>query len=225
MRTHTSDVSQYGSILIFTQMPIVDGLSSTKLIRSFEKTHPSHRLSTRAALNGRVPIIAVSASLIEKERQVYIDAGFDGWILKPINFARLSEIMTGIVNTNTRKANLYRAGSWESGGWFEGAKKDAFASDTKPSKQPPMIAPGASVPSEGVKNAAAANDPFWKEEDESVQSREQKRLEFDVPSTQKAASMPELGSGKRDADSSEETITAARPTASPRPMSPAAEGS
>jgi CheY-like chemotaxis protein len=69
-------------------MPIVDGLTSTKMIRSFEKSHPSHLLSKRAARNGRVPIIAVSASLLEKERQTYIDAGFDGWILKPISFDR-----------------------------------------------------------------------------------------------------------------------------------------
>ncbi|RMX88731.1 hypothetical protein D0867_15510, partial [Hortaea werneckii] len=105
-------------ILMDMQMPIVDGLSSAKMIRSYEKSHPEHLLSTRATLNGRVPIIAVSASLIEKERQMYIDAGFDGWILKPIAFQRLSEIMLGIVDKQVRRNNLYRTGNWESGGWF-----------------------------------------------------------------------------------------------------------
>jgi DNA-binding response OmpR family regulator len=67
-------------------------------------------LSKRAARNGRIPIIAVSASLIEKERQIYIDAGFDGWILKPIAFDRLKHIMLGIVDAGARKENLYKSG-------------------------------------------------------------------------------------------------------------------
>ena len=96
-------------------MPIVDGLTSTKVIRSFEVSHPTHVLSTRASLNGRIPIIAVSASLIERERQQYIDAGFDGWILKPISFPRLQEIMTGIVDKNVRHENVYHSGGWEKG--------------------------------------------------------------------------------------------------------------
>lgn len=153
-------------------MPIVDGLTSTKMIRSFEKSHPTDLLSTRAALNGRAPIIAVSASLIEKEKQKYIDGGFDGWILKPISFNRLSEIMEGIVDQRVRKENLYQPGSWERGGWFEKAQQDIFAANTAPDNQPPHTAP-----SEGVKIAAAADDAQVKEEDDSTQSREQIRLD------------------------------------------------
>jgi len=113
-------------------MPIVDGLTSTKMIRSHEKSAPTQILSARASLNSRVPIIAVSASLIEKERQVYIDAGFDGWILKPISFPRLNEIMKGIVDNSVREANVYRQGHWEDGGWFAKAQADVFAAQTKP---------------------------------------------------------------------------------------------
>lgn len=158
-------------ILMDMQMPIVDGLTSTKMIRSFEKSHSTHVLSTRAAFNGRVPIIAVSASLVERDRKSYIDAGFDGWILKPISFDRLQVIMRGIVQKNTRKQNLYRSGTWEQGGWFQDAQVDIFAADTRPMNELP-----ASDMSEGVKVAAAADDPATKEEDTSVQSREQERL-------------------------------------------------
>lgn len=152
-------------------MPIVDGLTSTKMIRSFEKSHPTHVLSERAALNGRIPIIAVSASLVEKERQSYIDDGFDGWILKPISFDRLKNIMLGIVDPGARKENLYKPGGWERGGWFHKAKKNIYAAETKPSEQPPM-----SGPSEGAQNAASSDDPFVREEDSSVQTQEQKRM-------------------------------------------------
>lgn len=152
-------------------MPIVDGLTSTKMIRSFEKSHPTDLLSSRAALNGRVPIIAVSASLLERERSKYIDAGFDGWILKPIAFNRLSEIMEGIVDGQVRKENLYRPGTWERGGWFDEGKKDIWQANTQPNEEPPQTAP-----SEGVKIAAVSDEPAVKEEDNSVQSQEQKRL-------------------------------------------------
>lgn len=153
-------------------MPIVDGLTATKMIRSFEKSHPTHILSQRASLNGRIPIIAVSASLIEKDRQMYIDAGFDGWILKPISFPRLSEIMTGIVDKDVRKANLYRPGSWERGGWFEQVQPDIFVAYTGPDtdKQP------MSNPRQEVKIAAAVDDPQTKEDDHSTQTQEQQRL-------------------------------------------------
>lgn len=115
-------------------MPIVDGLTSTKLIRSHEKTNPQHSLSARAGMNGRVPVIAVSASLEESKRQTYIDAGFDGWILKPISFSRLSELMTGIVDEQMRADLLYQSGMWEKGGWFATANSEAVPeADTKPS--------------------------------------------------------------------------------------------
>ena len=119
-------------------MPIVDGLTSTKMIRSFEKSFPDEFLSKRAALNGRVPIIAVSASLVEKNRQVYIDAGFDGWILKPIDFKRLTVIMSGIVEEETRERCLYEPGEWERGGWFAKRQPDIFTSSTKPSSKAPV---------------------------------------------------------------------------------------
>lgn len=152
-------------------MPIVDGLASCKMIRSFEKSHPTQLLSSRAALNGRTPIVAVSASLQERSRSQYIQAGFDAWLLKPISIARLSEIMEGLVDQQVRQENLYQPGSWERGGWFEEAQRGIWDADTKPNQEPV-----ASAPSEGAKIAAASDGPAVKEEDESVQSKEQKRL-------------------------------------------------
>ncbi|MCJ1450798.1 Light-sensor Protein kinase [Mycoblastus sanguinarius] len=120
------------------QMPIVDGLTSTKMIRSFEKSHSNNFLSKRAALNGRVPVFAVSASLVEKNRQTYIDAGFDGWILKPIDFKRLSVLLSGIVEKDQRESCLYKPGEWERGGWFCERQPDVFSSSTEPSCRAPV---------------------------------------------------------------------------------------
>jgi CheY-like chemotaxis protein len=93
-------------------MPIVDGLTSTKLIRAFERSVTFGRFSRR------IPIFAVSASLMEKDRAIYTGAGFDGWILKPIDFKRLHVLLEGITSDDVRGQCLYQPGQWERGGWF-----------------------------------------------------------------------------------------------------------
>ncbi|KAI4228510.1 MAG: hypothetical protein L6R36_001547 [Xanthoria steineri] len=147
-------------VLMDMQMPIVDGLTSTKMIRSFEKSHPKGPISARAALNSRIPIFAVSASLIEKEREKYIDAGFDGWILKPIDFPRLSVLLSGIVEEKTRESCLYAPGQWEKGGWFTSLPKDIFEASTTPSATAPVTS--TEMPSAPPQQD---NDPITKEQD------------------------------------------------------------
>ncbi|KAI8962659.1 hsp90-like protein [Daldinia sp. FL1419] len=105
-------------ILMDMQMPIVDGLTSTKMIRAFEKSDEGLELSRLAASHERIPIFAVSASLMEREKPIYVEAGFDGWILKPIDFKRLNVLLDGITNDGVRAESLYVPGSWERGGWF-----------------------------------------------------------------------------------------------------------
>lgn len=101
-------------------MPIVDGVSSARMIREFEDTAPRAQiLSDKARSNGRIPIFAVSASIMEKDRQKYIDSGFDGWVLKPIDFKRVNHLLDGVHQDEVRNSTVYRPGMWEKGGWFE----------------------------------------------------------------------------------------------------------
>ncbi|KAJ4254346.1 hypothetical protein NW762_009938 [Fusarium torreyae] len=109
---------EFDVVLMDMQMPIVDGLTSTKMIRSMEASTEHHGHSSLADTNHRIPIFAVSASLVERERQTYIDAGFDGWILKPIDFKRLNTLLAGITDEDVRNSCLYEQGQWERGGWF-----------------------------------------------------------------------------------------------------------
>ncbi|KAJ4378017.1 hypothetical protein N0V83_000847 [Neocucurbitaria cava] len=141
-------------VLMDMQMPIVDGLTSTKMIRSFEKTHQDV-YSPRAALCGRIPIIAVSASLVERNRKDYIDAGFDAWILKPISFDRLNKLMAAIVDTSIREECLYQPGEWEKGGWFHRGQQSAENVSTKPSGKAPV-----SNPSQGTQEVTQSDDPI-----------------------------------------------------------------
>jgi CheY-like chemotaxis protein len=101
-------------------MPIVDGLTSTRMIREREESKDKTPLvlSPIAAKHGRIPIIAVSASLVERKKDLYVEAGFDGWILKPIDFKRLETLLAGAVEDEVRNNELYVPGEWERAGWF-----------------------------------------------------------------------------------------------------------
>jgi CheY-like chemotaxis protein len=95
-------------------MPIVDGLSATKMIREHEQDMASAGFSVT-----RIPIFAVSASLLEKDRETYVLSGFDGWLLKPIDFQRVNMLFGGVRIKWMRNECVYEPGIWEKGGWFE----------------------------------------------------------------------------------------------------------
>jgi len=103
-------------------MPIVDGFEATQRIRALEKDNIIHIQKDRVShrLNGRIPIFAVSASLMERQREELISYGMDGWVLKPIDFKRLNTLLQGITDSEQRNRDVYRLdGNWEIGGWLE----------------------------------------------------------------------------------------------------------
>lgn len=136
---HGDQPASFDAILMDLQMPIVDGFSSTKMIRSFEKTRGKECLSSRAGQNGRIPIFAVSANLSEKHQAKYVETGFDGWVLKPVDFKRVDLLLKGIVDEDVRNQCLYEPGMWERGGWFspKEEKQSPFDVDTHPSEEKP----------------------------------------------------------------------------------------
>ncbi|TFY72877.1 hypothetical protein EVG20_g157 [Dentipellis fragilis] len=110
---------EFDCILMDVQMPILNGFEATERIRCFEASSEfkSERLSH--SLNGRIPIFAVSASLLERQREELRSIGIDGWILKPIDFKRLSTILCGVTDLDQRKKDEYQNGhNWEIGGWL-----------------------------------------------------------------------------------------------------------
>ncbi|HXQ45189.1 MAG TPA: ATP-binding protein, partial [Caulobacteraceae bacterium] len=70
-------------ILMDMQMPVMDGLTATRLIREAE------------AVAGRAPtlIVALSANVLTHQVQAYREAGMDGHLAKPIEVGRLFEIV------------------------------------------------------------------------------------------------------------------------------------
>lgn len=117
-QAYREKAQDFDLVLMDMQMPIVDGLTSTKMIRAFEHSDDHPGLSELATRHSRIPVFAVSASLVEREKDNYIDAGFDAWVLKPIDFKRLEKLIRGIGDDGVRNELLYVPGEWERGGWF-----------------------------------------------------------------------------------------------------------
>jgi CheY-like chemotaxis protein len=74
-------------VLMDIQMPEVDGLTATGKIREGEEQTQLH-----------LPIIAMTAHAMKKDRGRCLKAGMDGYISKPINIRRLEEEIVGVLH-------------------------------------------------------------------------------------------------------------------------------
>jgi CheY-like chemotaxis protein len=73
-------------IFMDVQMPEMDGLEATKLIRDDEKHTGSH-----------VPIVAMTAHAMEGDREKCLEAGMDDYIAKPIDLGKLYDAIEAIM--------------------------------------------------------------------------------------------------------------------------------
>ena len=64
---------QYDIVLMDVQMPVMDGYQAASLIRNLEEDS-----------DNRIPIIALTAQAMEKDREKCIEAGMDEYLAKPI---------------------------------------------------------------------------------------------------------------------------------------------
>lgn len=69
---------QFDLVLMDIQMPVMDGLEATALIRAFEKRHDRH-----------TPIIALTAHAMSEDCQTFLQKGMDSYISKPVKSAIL----------------------------------------------------------------------------------------------------------------------------------------
>src|SRR3546814_15877538 len=87
----------YDLVLMDVQMPVMDGLEATRRIR---------------ALAGRRQprICAMSASVLDEERQACIDAGMDRHLSKPFRRAELAALLDDIAGAHACRAASTVAG-------------------------------------------------------------------------------------------------------------------
>ncbi|GAA6043349.1 hypothetical protein JCM8097_008042 [Rhodosporidiobolus ruineniae] len=112
-------------VLMDLQMPILNGYDASKEIRRVEREapHPDDALRPTSVLNRGIPILAVSASLPERERPALVESKLNGWLLKPIDFKRLKTLMRGATDPQLRANEIYQPGQWERGGWLSEAPR------------------------------------------------------------------------------------------------------
>lgn len=77
-----ADKNYYDLILMDIQMPNMDGYKATKIIRSLEEKEKS-----------QIPIIAMTANAFSEDKQNALTAGMNGHIAKPVDIAKLTEII------------------------------------------------------------------------------------------------------------------------------------
>ena len=79
------DVAQHQAfdlIIMDVNMPVMDGLTATRMIRSGQ------------GVNRDTPVVVLSASARSEDHQAGLDAGADAYLNKPIDFSALAQLMT-----------------------------------------------------------------------------------------------------------------------------------
>jgi CheY-like chemotaxis protein len=95
---------QFDLVLMDLQMPQMDGVRTTRLIRAREK-----------AFGGHIAIIAVTANSLPQERQRSLAAGMDDYLVKPIRAAELYAAIARVKGTATPLADA--SGTPSAEGW------------------------------------------------------------------------------------------------------------
>ena len=77
---------KYDLILMDIQMPIMDGYEATRQIRKLENPETAN-----------IPIVAITANAFEEDRQKALEAGMNEHVAKPIDLARLLEVLKNVL--------------------------------------------------------------------------------------------------------------------------------
>jgi PAS domain S-box-containing protein len=76
----------YDLVLMDIQMPQLDGIETTKRIRSLEAGQPGRQ----------TPILALTANTLVEDRYACFEAGMDGFLIKPLDRDKLAEALAGL---------------------------------------------------------------------------------------------------------------------------------
>ena len=95
----------FDAILMDIQMPVMDGYTATKIIRSLENGAPVTDLDKQLAaklqqrLSGcHTPIVAMTANAMSGDKEKCLDAGMDDYLAKPFHPEGLTRIFNGLAS-------------------------------------------------------------------------------------------------------------------------------
>ncbi|WP_341876361.1 ATP-binding protein [Defluviitalea saccharophila] len=85
---------KYDVILMDIQMPVMDGIEATKLIRERDGSHK------------HTPIIALTAFALQGDKERFLNLGMDEYIAKPVKMEELFSVIKYVLETNRREFNF-----------------------------------------------------------------------------------------------------------------------
>jgi len=105
---HLLSRESFDVVLMDVQMPLMDGLTTTVIIRALEEGRPvSPDLPVelfmalqRKLANGHVPIVAMTAHAMVGDREMCLKAGMDSYITKPFHPSQLTELFVAMGEKN-----------------------------------------------------------------------------------------------------------------------------
>ncbi|MBZ5617414.1 MAG: response regulator [Acidobacteriia bacterium] len=80
------DSEDFDVVLMDIQMPEMDGLEATRRIREQERNNGGH-----------LPIIALTANVLDGDREQFLEGGMDGYVPKPVRVSQLLEAIDDVL--------------------------------------------------------------------------------------------------------------------------------
>lgn len=102
---HLLSRESFDVVLMDVQMPLMDGLTTTTVIRALEEGRPVSpdllpaelfMALQRKLVKGHVPIVAMTAHAMVGDKEMCLKAGMDSYITKPFHPSQLSELFVAM---------------------------------------------------------------------------------------------------------------------------------
>jgi len=117
---HACAAESFDLILMDLQMPVMDGLTATSMIREAERSSGSER---------QVPIVALTANALKDDRDACFAAGMNDYLTKPVSRDQIAAVLKRLLPPSTARS----------------APPPAEAAYSPPASEP-VAAPGGRVP-------------------------------------------------------------------------------
>ena len=80
----TSGERRFDLVFMDVQMPVMDGMSATRMIREWEQTIPAHL---------HTPIVALTANALASDAAACFASGMDDYLSKPVSIDRIALVL------------------------------------------------------------------------------------------------------------------------------------